>query len=55
MGKVLANGVQADLKVVECENYGHSDWYQLPIHLRRLPNMASVYLYPSLCLFEGRK
>jgi uncharacterized protein YbbC (DUF1343 family) len=52
--KWLANGVQCELKTVSCENYEHSDWYQLPIAPSpNLPNMASVYLYPSLCLFEG--
>lgn len=52
--KWLANGIQADLKTVECEGYAHSDWYQLPVAPSpNLPNMASVYLYPSLCLFEG--
>jgi uncharacterized protein YbbC (DUF1343 family) len=52
--KWLANGVQCDLKTVSCENYSHLDWYQLPVPTSpNLPNMASVYLYPSLCLFEG--
>jgi uncharacterized protein YbbC (DUF1343 family) len=52
--KWLANGVHCDLKVVPCENYSHSDWYQLPVAPSpNLPNMAAVYLYPSLCLFEG--
>ena len=52
--KWLTNGLQCDLKVVSCDNYEHSDWYQLPIATSpNLPNMASVYLYPSLCLFEG--
>lgn len=52
--KWMANGVQCDLKTVSCENYTHSDWYQLPVAPSpNLPNMASVYLYPSLCLFEG--
>jgi uncharacterized protein YbbC (DUF1343 family) len=52
--KWLAAGIQCDLKVVPCEGYAHSDWYQLPIAPSpNLPNMASVYLYPSLCLFEG--
>ncbi|HET6991198.1 MAG TPA: DUF1343 domain-containing protein [Bacteroidia bacterium] len=52
--KWLANGVQCDLKTVSCENYVHSDWYQLPVAPSpNLPNMASVYLYPTLCLFEG--
>ncbi|MBI3510993.1 MAG: DUF1343 domain-containing protein [Bacteroidetes bacterium] len=52
--KWLTNGVQCDLKYVECINYDHTDWYQLPIAPSpNLPNMAAVYLYPSLCLFEG--
>lgn len=52
--KWLANGIQCDLKIVSCDNYDHSDWYQLPVAPSpNLPNMASVYLYPTLCLFEG--
>ncbi len=52
--KWLANGIQCDLKVITCDNYNHNDWYQLPVAPSpNLPNMASVYLYPSLCLFEG--
>jgi len=40
--------------VVKCQNYEHSDFYELPIKPSpNLPNMASIYLYPSLCLFEG--
>lgn len=52
--KWLSNGVQCDLMVVKCQNYEHSDFYELPIKPSpNLPNMASIYLYPSLCLFEG--
>jgi uncharacterized protein YbbC (DUF1343 family) len=52
--KWLANGIQCDLLVVKCQNYEHSDFYELPIKPSpNLPNMASIYLYPSLCLFEG--
>ncbi len=52
--KWLANGIQCDLMVVTCQNYEHSDFYELPIKPSpNLPNMASIYLYPSLCLFEG--
>ena len=52
--KWLANGIQCDLMVVKCQNYEHSDFYELPIKPSpNLPNMASIYLYPSLCLFEG--
>ncbi|MBL7890853.1 MAG: DUF1343 domain-containing protein [Bacteroidia bacterium] len=50
----LKNAVKCDLKVIKLENYEHSDLYELPIKPSpNLPNMASVYLYPSLGLFEG--
>lgn len=50
----LANGVQCDLTVVPCESYTHKIPYSLPI--APSPNLrtdAAIYLYPSLCLFEG--
>jgi uncharacterized protein YbbC (DUF1343 family) len=50
----LKNGVRCALDVVKCEGYTHYDYYQLPIKPSpNLPNMASIYLYPSLCYFEG--
>ena len=52
--KWLANNVVCDLKVIPCLDWDHSKYYQLPIKPSpNLPNMLSVYLYPSLCLFEG--
>lgn len=52
--KWLKDGVQCKLEIIKVKNYTHSDLYQLPIAPSpNLPNMASVYLYPSLCLFEG--
>ena len=52
--KWLKDSVQCNLKVIECVNYDHSMKYKLPIPPSpNLPNMMSVYLYPSLCLFEG--
>src|SRR5690606_40020629 len=48
--KWLKNGVQCDLQVVETGNYDHTIKYQLPVKPSpNLPNMLSVYLYPSLC------
>lgn len=42
------------LTVVKCLNYTHQTRYRLPIAPSpNLPNMTSVYLYPSICLFEG--
>lgn len=50
----LKNKVQCNLHVIECKNYGHADYYKLPVKPSpNLPNMSSIYLYPSLCLFEG--
>jgi uncharacterized protein YbbC (DUF1343 family) len=40
--------------VIKCLNYTHDSLYRLPVKPSpNLPNMQSVYLYPSLCLFEG--
>jgi uncharacterized protein YbbC (DUF1343 family) len=45
---------KVDLKVVKCLGYTHSDFYRFPIKPSpNLPNMSSVFLYPSLGLFEG--
>lgn len=50
----LDNGVQCELQVIKCKNYDHNSFYELPVKPSpNLPNMASVYLYPSLCFFEG--
>jgi uncharacterized protein YbbC (DUF1343 family) len=50
----LKDRVICDLQVIPVENYTHQTMYQLPV--RPSPNltgMNAVYLYPSLCLFEG--
>lgn len=50
----LSNGIKCDLTVIPCENYTHQTAYTLPIKPSpNLPNNRSIYLYPSLCLFEG--
>lgn len=50
----LAGGIRCDLKVIRCSNYTHETMYDLPvIPSPNLPNMTSVYLYPSLCFSEG--
>jgi len=50
----LKNGVRCDLHVVPCENYTHKTLYQLPVNPSpNLRSMNAIYLYPSLCLFEG--
>jgi uncharacterized protein YbbC (DUF1343 family) len=42
------------LIVIPCTNYTHKSKYILPVRPSpNLPDMQAVYLYPSLCLFEG--
>lgn len=50
----LANGVVCDLTVVPMSGYTHRTRYSLPV--APSPNLQTdeaIYLYPSLCLFEG--
>jgi uncharacterized protein YbbC (DUF1343 family) len=50
----LAKGLKCSLTVIKCDGYAHDDYYTLPVKPSpNLPNMTSVYLYPSLCFFEG--
>lgn len=50
----LANGVTCQLTVIKCQGYDHNVRYSLPVKPSpNLPNMSSVYLYPTLCLFES--
>jgi len=52
--KWLAGGQQANLTVIPVANYTHQTAYTLPVTPSpNLPNMQSIILYPSLCLFEG--
>lgn len=50
----LKGGIKCDLTVVKIEGYTRETRYDLPVKPSpNLPNMKSVYLYPSLALFEG--
>ncbi len=50
----LKGGKGCDLTVITCSGYAHDTLYPLPVRPSpNLPNMAAVYLYPSLGLFEG--
>ncbi len=50
----LKNSIKCDLTVVEMENYSRKEPYELPIPPSpNLPNQKAIYLYPSLCFFEG--
>ncbi|KAA5537007.1 DUF1343 domain-containing protein [Taibaiella lutea] len=42
------------LTVIPCDNYTHKSLYELPVSPSpNLKNMTAIYLYPSLCFFEG--
>ena len=50
----LSDGLQCDLTVIPLGNYNRNAIYKLPVRPSpNLPNWEAVYLYPSLCLFEG--
>jgi len=52
--KWLKEGINCNLTVIKCKNYSHSSRFQFT--QRPSPNlqtMNAIYLYPSLCLFEG--
>lgn len=42
------------LTIIKCENYNRHSVYHLPVRPSpNLPDMTSVYWYPSICFFEG--
>ncbi|MDD3309661.1 MAG: DUF1343 domain-containing protein [Dysgonamonadaceae bacterium] len=52
--KWLPDGKTCDITVITSLNYTHQTRYELPISPSpNLPNIHSIYLYPSTCLFEG--
>jgi uncharacterized protein YbbC (DUF1343 family) len=52
--KWLEGGKQCRLTVIPCDNYFHDDTYEVRTKPSpNLPNMTAIYLYPSICFFEG--
>jgi uncharacterized protein YbbC (DUF1343 family) len=50
----LPDAARCDLTWVPVANYTHATRYDLPVRPSpNLPNMRAVWLYPSICLFEG--
>ena len=50
----LKDSLQCNVTVITCKNYTHQSLYEVPIKPSpNLPNNRSIYLYPSICLFEG--
>ncbi len=50
----LKNGISCDLTVIPINHYDRNAIYELPVRPSpNLPNWEAVYLYPTLCFFEG--
>ena len=57
----MANGegfldkkIQCNIQIIKCLNYSHDVFYSLPTPPSpNLKTMRSIYLYPSICFFEG--
>ena len=50
----LTGGKSCQLTVIPCDHYTRQTRYTLPVAPSpNLPNMLSIYLYPSTCFFEG--
>ena len=50
----LKDSLQCDLTIIPLGNYDRNAIYKLPVKPSpNLPNWESIYLYPSLCFFEG--
>lgn len=48
------NTTNCELRLIANKNYYRNSVYELPVKPSpNLPNFQSIYLYPSLCLFEG--
>lgn len=52
--KWMDKGVTCDLTVILCGDYDHNSIYHLPVPPSpNLKTQEAIYLYPSLCFFEG--
>lgn len=50
----LSGPAPPELTVIPCVHYNHRTRYELPVAPSpNLKNNTAIYLYPSLCLFEG--
>ncbi|MFT3946657.1 MAG: DUF1343 domain-containing protein [Agriterribacter sp.] len=45
---------KCSISIIKCANYDHNSRYTLPVKPSpNIPDMQSVYLFPSTCFFEG--
>jgi uncharacterized protein YbbC (DUF1343 family) len=50
----IASNSKFKMTIVPCKNYTHDSKYVLPVNPSpNLKEMQSIYLYPSICFFEG--
>lgn len=50
----LGENLHCKLTIIPCQGYSHQSHYKLPISPSpNLPNQRAIYLYPTLCFFEG--
>lgn len=50
----LKQNIACEIKVIPCIGYTHQSRYFLPVKPSpNLPNQLAIYLYPTLCFFEG--
>jgi uncharacterized protein YbbC (DUF1343 family) len=52
----LKTSKKCSFTIIPVKNYTHKNMYQLPVPPSpNLPDMDAVYLYPSICFFEGTR
>lgn len=52
--KLTGNLQDMGIHIIPCEGYTHQSRYELPVKPSpNLPDIQSIYLYPSTCFFEG--
>jgi uncharacterized protein YbbC (DUF1343 family) len=50
----LKGNIRCKLTVIPCKGYNHDSIYTLPVNPSpNLNSMEGIYLYPSVCFFEG--
>jgi uncharacterized protein YbbC (DUF1343 family) len=54
IGEKWLKSAKPVLTIIPCKNYTHRNLYQLPVSPSpNLKSMTAIYLYPSMCFFEG--
>lgn len=52
--KWLKDSLRCNLQIMTCRNYNHKMLYELPVNPSpNLTTMNAIFLYPTLCFFEG--